>query len=89
MTQEEVSVSDVIYMGLVVFGMIFMALFLILFSISINYLNYKYYESEGYKARFKDLNCEIKIRNIDGKSSWEICDNIGNNFVLENYGVKR
>ena len=55
----------------------------------VEYINYSYYDDEGYRARwsFGD-GCEIKIKNLDGFSSWEDCDSIGNNFVLENHAVK-
>ena len=54
------------------------------------YLKYKDLEAEGYKVRFDILGkgCELKVKNIDGSFEWRSCLNLGDPFVLENYGVK-
>lgn len=54
------------------------------------YLEYIDLNEEGYKVRWSFASfCEIKVKNIDGGFEWMHCQNIGNEYSLENFAVRK
>lgn len=83
--------KDGLMMGgaLIVF-IIFVGSMLFFMNRAGEYWEYRDYYEDGYNAQFTwKEGCKIQVKNQNNYSTWEYCYNVGDEYVVKNFAVKR
>ncbi len=88
---EEVTKREIIKVIIIIMALFFVLIMtFILLDRFLQYLEYENYKNEGYQSKFSfSKGCELKLKNINGFTTWEYCSNVGDDFVVKNYAVRR
>lgn len=69
----------ILILGIVLFVLQFVA----------QYFTCLHLDQEGYRVNYEFPNCKVKVRQQDGSNKWMNYRYIGDDYILENFAVKR